>query len=67
MQRLNQFIPEAAKWLLVHRYRRWHQKSRMMTVIFINLDFKLFRHVVKKCCWNVLDRVSDNLAQLTGV
>ncbi len=42
MALLNHFIPRAASLRLVHRYRFWHQESRIMTVAFINLDFKQF-------------------------
>eukprot|EP01084_Bolivina_argentea_P253487 425801_1 len=44
VKRLNQFIPQVVKTRLVHHqdsrmYRIWHQESRIMTVLHINVDF----------------------------
>ena len=57
VKRLNQFIPQAAKTRLVHRYRRWHQESRMMCVVFINLDFERF----DKLPINILQQILETM------
>ena len=57
VKRLNQFIPQAAKTRLVHRYRRWHQESRMMSVVFINLDFERF----DKLPINILQQILETM------
>ena len=66
LQLLNQFIPKAALVRMAQRFRFWHQESRMMTVLFINLDFQEFHKLENQKFQDIFSHIQKHLYRYEG-